>query len=289
MEKLYKVLNLPRKHGLLGIEVEVEGENLPTIPTGEWKFDKDGSLRGESGEYILRKPLNLKKTHEALDDLRLQLANSKLEWSFRTSVHVHVNVGSFTAKQINCFIYSYILLEELMLHYCGEGRIGNRFCLRIRDAEGLINALDRMFRRDWDLPVRDVYRYASINIDALCKFGSLEFRAMKGTLDKEKLETWTEALVRIRSFSQRYVSPQEIAKEFQSTPDDVWVRKIFGKRIADKLTEGVEDLSGMLSQNYSLSAILTKPKIVPVIQDKGEVLVDRMLEIQADIEQLVGF
>lgn len=258
MEKLYKVLNLPRKQGLLGVEVEVEGENLPKAPTGAWKYEKDGSLRGESGEYILRSPLNLKKTHEALDDLRKQLAESKLNWSFRTSVHVHVNVGSMSAKQINCFIYTYVLLEELMLNYCGPSRLGNRFCLRIRDAEGLINALEGMFRRDWHLPMRDEFRYASLNVDALGKFGSLEFRGMQGTLDKERLEIWTEALVRIRSFSQRFASPQEISEDFQQTPDDLWVKKIFGKRIADKLTEGVEGLSEMLSRNYSLSAMLAR-------------------------------
>lgn len=284
MEKLYKVLNLPRKLGLLGVEVEVEGENLPKIATGAWKYEKDGSLRGESGEYILRNPLNLQKTHEALDDLRKQLAESKLDWSFRTSVHVHVNVGSMSAKQINCFIYTYVLLEELMLHYCGPSRIGNRFCLRIQDAEGLVSALEYMFRSDWNFPMRDEFRYASLNIDALCKFGSLEFRGMRGTLDKERLEIWTEALARIRSFSQKYATPFDIAEGFRNTPDDVWVAKIFGKRIAEKLLEGVEDLSGMLSRNYSLSAMLSRDRsIVPVreapVIKPDMVGVDRFMEV----------
>lgn len=109
MQKVYMLLNKPRKAGLLGVEVEVEtlkGE-LPRIhdDLAAWNVTHDGSLRGESAEYVFKEPLGP-----------------------RASVHVHVNVLEMTKQQLDNFLYSYLLLEDVLMSFCGEGREGNRFC-----------------------------------------------------------------------------------------------------------------------------------------------------------------
>lgn len=52
--------NKPQE-GSYGIEIEVEGVNLPAVANNVWTTTHDGSLRGESAEYVLKKPLDIDK------------------------------------------------------------------------------------------------------------------------------------------------------------------------------------------------------------------------------------
>lgn len=258
MQKLYKALNKPLQQGLLGVEIEVEANDVLPMEMAAWNVTHDGSLRGaHAAEYVLKKPMSLPDTMTAIADLRKALEPAKLTWSFRTSVHVHMNVLNMTKKQVDCFIYSYLLLEEVLVAFCGKQREGNRFCLRVRDAEQLVTELSRfMAHPEFTFPNRDVYRYSSLNLDALKKFGSLEFRGMRGTIDKDVLDVWVNALVRLRSFSMKHSNIHEISDLFVSTPDDEFLELVFGKAIADAITPKNGKLSEMLSDTYSLTMAL---------------------------------
>ncbi len=50
----------------IGIEIEVEGESLPHVDTEVWKSEQDNSLRGESYEYVLRRPVPFEETQSVL-------------------------------------------------------------------------------------------------------------------------------------------------------------------------------------------------------------------------------
>lgn len=243
-------------NGLVGLEIEVEGEGLIHEHTPLWRADKDGSLRGENAEYILRKPLSYASALDALDILRSELfqRNAKIEWSFRTSVHVHINVLRLTHQQLSNFLYTYILFEELMVQYCGDNRVNNRFCLRIRDADGLVDAVRNLIF-DYRFPNPDQYRYASVNLDALGKFGSLEFRAMRGTLDKTTLETWIGSLVRMRSFAMKVENPEQVFKMYLEQGSALFER-IVGKKFYQELTKNIPDVEAAIDRNASLSMFL---------------------------------
>lgn len=256
--KLYKQLRKRLVNGLVGVEIEVEGEGLLHENTVEWRADKDGSLRGENAEYILQKPLSPPAVFKALDNLRDALVklNSKITWSFRTSVHIHLNMLRLTDAQIKNVIYTYLLLENILIEYCGEDRIGNRFCLRVADAEGFIDALHRYFTTN-RLPERDRYRYAAINLDALSKFGSLEFRSMRGTLDKETLETWIGSLVRLRSFAMKMESPEQIFQTYLERGGQEFLEMVVGKVNAKRFAEG-KNVDDYIDRGASLTMYLLR-------------------------------
>lgn len=243
-------------NGLVGLEIEVEGNSLVHKDFGDWKAEKDGSLRGENAEYVLRKPLSYAKALHALEDLRaaLDAQGAEINWSFRTSVHVHINVLRLTHQQLSNFLYTYVLFEELMVQYCGENRIGNRFCLRIRDADGLIDALAAWMKME-RLPNQDANRYASLNLDALLKFGSIEFRAMRGTLEEDVLRTWVGALVRMRSYAMKVESPEHIFQDYLKHGPALF-ENIVGKAVYQEMTKNVPDVEAAIDRNASLSMIL---------------------------------
>lgn len=230
MNKLLELLALNPQEGDFGLEIEVEGYNLPVIDTKNWKTEEDGSLRG-GREYIFRNPVTLPNVPKLLNSLTRALykAEAELSFSFRTSVHVHMNMQQCSYQQILNTIYTYILLEDPLMNFCGESRKGNRFCLRVEDAEYLITVLTGLFGggvRELGRIQKDITRYSAINIESLRKYGSLEFRAMEGNLNVSRLTTWVTALNNIREFACSHANPtsiynQYIAQEGQAFADTV--------------------------------------------------------------------
>jgi hypothetical protein len=218
MKKLLELLVLNKQSGDFGIEIEVEGRNLPDVDNAYWKTEADGSLRNGK-EYIFKKPLALKFVPKMLRILQGEFDNAgaQPDFSFRTSVHVHMNAQQLTYQQILNTIYTYLLLEAPLMNFCGEERKGNRFCLRLEDAEGMLEILTAMFG-DGERGFRNIYndrvRYAAINIESLTKYGSLEFRAMQGNLDVERITTWCTALSHIRDFACSQESPAHIYNQY---------------------------------------------------------------------------
>lgn len=217
MKKLNEALGLKGIPADVGIEIECEGENISAVTTSFWKTEQDGSLRGEyphqCAEFVLKKPILAAKVSDALDQLIGLQAEARFEFSYRTSVHVHVNCLDMSVDQILTFAYAYLIFEEPLLNFCGEGRKGNRFCLRLRDAENQLRPITWIIDSGFD-GVRQIeadrYRYAAMNLAALSKYGSIEFRAMRGNMDKDVLSTWVTALLELRAFALSFKNPKDL-------------------------------------------------------------------------------
>lgn len=213
-----------RIKGDVGIEIECEGKNLPDEIARDsgWSVVADGSLRG-GFEYIFRGAKHIKDVPKLLDVLNEKFKQEKsvLDFSFRTSVHVHVNCLDLNFVQVLNCIYAYALFEPALIHFSGEGRKANRFCLGIPDAEGLMDILHNLFQleiRGDDFPPfyqmykEDHVRYAAVNIGSLAKHGTIEIRSMRGTNDKAVLVPWANILVSIRDWAIKFNSPSDIYK-----------------------------------------------------------------------------
>lgn len=238
MKKLYELLNKEPNDGVFGVEVEVEGNNL-SPPSVGWKQVRDGSLRGEfpyySSEYVFIKPESLNTSIRMIHQLgkAMQDYGSKLKFSFRTSTHVHINVQHLTYPQFLTFLYTSALLENVLMHFCGKERINNRFCLRIQDAEEYIHELKQLFLSNNAIRLinEDRLRYSAINIGSVPKYGSVEFRGMRGTLDKDVLIPWLKIIYAIREFSVNQNSPHDVHDLFVRNSPEQFVKNIIGEEL----------------------------------------------------------
>lgn len=216
--------------GTFGVELEIEGSNLPDHIRGDnrWlNIGKDNSLRGEAYEYILANPLKLKECKNAIESFNDYFTEHKAipSFSFRTSVHVHVNVLDMTKTEIISFLYLSHLVENALVRYSGSSRIGNRFCLRTCDAEEKIKIL-KAFIRNKGFTSRfnsQQLKYSAINIAPLFEKGSIEFRSMRGTLSTEVLFPWLDVLENIKKLAIKH-SIDEVHKNPLK-----FAKKVFGK------------------------------------------------------------
>lgn len=234
--KLVDVLKYDMVKGEVGIEIEAEAKGnryFPQkIPNNYWSAVGDGSLRGICIEYVLKKPLSFEKANEALDVLQKAIIDEEVDmvYSFRAGTHIHLNCLDMTIGQILVLSSLYMSLENLLVEWCGNDRVGNHFCLRVKDAEGLLPFVARCFRDPicFTQLFSDDIRYASINFSSLIKYGSLEFRAMATEPDFNRIKTWIGILRRLQEKSKNIGSIEALLEEFSMGNPRDWVKEILG-------------------------------------------------------------
>lgn len=243
MKTVAKWFKLPSNKlcdGQIGLEIEVEGATLPR-PSRYWKVDADASLRGESCEYVLKNPLSLPQAKLALDHLGkcYTEASTVVYESVRAGVHVHINCQDLNIVQLYTFMTLYLALEPLLVHYCGSTREGNLFCLRSQDADYLPWVLAQAAQtKDFTSFDNEDLRYASMNVMALATYGSLEFRAMRGTADLEAIWTWVKLLHTLKVKAQGYDSPADIIFDMSGRGAEEFARHVLGDDLYPKVCVG---------------------------------------------------
>lgn len=214
----------------VGVEIEMEGHKFP-MEVPYWNAIPDGSLRGESIEYVFTNPQPRDKVGRVLETLEAMLkkAGTAINDSDRCGVHVHVNCQDLNTQQVLNFIILYLILEDILVRYCGEPREGNLFCLRAQDAEYLLQGLAQAQERgSLQKLQQDVFRYASVNVSAIGKYGSLEFRAMRTTADFSIIKNWVSILLAIKDTSLRYENPQDLVTGLSMRGASDFLRMVMG-------------------------------------------------------------
>lgn len=247
---------------LLGVEVELEGKNLYPIEDKGfmklWEAVPDGSLKvynpGEQAiEYRFVIPLNLQDTDSALYELQHHLGKKNVEIfdSGRTSVHVHVNCNNETMAVIYNYLTLSVIFDELLVSQNGQRRIGNNFCLRVKDAEGFVVSLAESVRHYGNLDaLQHNNRYSSINPMSLFKFGSVEFRSMECTIDRLRLIHWVKTLLAIKNAARTFANPAEIMGAFSQLGPERFFLNILGPQAIRYMR--VPDRHKMLFQGLRL-------------------------------------
>lgn len=217
----FKHVSKSKDDVVVGLEFENETEqdfDLPLIPG--WKFHPENSLRNFGFEYVLGPPVTIDKALQRTQDLFETLNRYKsgpMSNSLRTSTHVHFDMGHYTFADVSTFACVYWLLEDYLSGYCGEHRKGNLFCLRLKESAYLQNALATCIQAKYPFISQlcdQGYRYGSLNFASIPKFGSLEFRLMRGVDNSVEAAVWINALESIRQFALKFKNPLELKTSF---------------------------------------------------------------------------
>ena len=290
--------------GEIGLEIEVEGRGLPQQEHLDeyWTVKRDGSLRGESAEYVLSQPVARRTLPDALNylDRKMTELGTVPDMSYRTSVHVHVNQQGVRFRDLITEMVLYYIFEESLVGYCGPERVGNKFCLRARDAENIIQRLhDAVSQNNFGAIMDENIKYAAMNINALGRFNSLEFRAMRGTLDHTTILTWVRTLMCLKdaAISGRFASPVDVISSLSAMGTKEFTQSIFGpmsdivfadKDFHDHMYYGtrlVQELAYCVNWNHDPAQFESKskkPKKNAQLIDPDEGLQERIRQMQEE-------
>ena len=240
MKSLGEFYNTHIKRGDVGIEIECESDKeLPEIASKGWVSHHDPSLRGFSKEYVTANPVPITAVGEFLDNLTRLLDGYKINDSFRTSVHIHKNLLKYSPVQIWNALCAYWIVEELLYNYCGSNRINNTFCLRLRDAEAVLDAC--LYDISLDYPFKsfknnDTIRYGGANLAAIRKFGTVEFRGMRGTVDANVIKTWcTELSNLVDTAAIQFDSPEHLLDTFYKQDKEQFISRFLSFNFTEAL------------------------------------------------------
>ena len=247
------------KSGDIGIEIEVEGKRIPTDLQDKayklWTITGDNSLRG-GYEYVLRNPVKRNDVRSAIDLLigEFKRCDSKINDSVRAGVHVHINVQELYVVEVVNLMCLYYIFEECLVDYCGESRVGNLFCLRVKDAKYMLKCLINILqsKRMSELDSDDI-RYASMNLKALRRYGSIEFRSMRTPTDLSLIELWCNILIKLRDKAVVFNNPTEVIAEAQKGLDS-FASFVF-EDMYDELFKGDFDVSKLKHGLYNAQDI----------------------------------
>lgn len=220
---------------VLGLELEIEGSLPDRIPGDLWSVKQDGSLRGGL-EYVFSRPLGSARAKEALEVLEEHFKTVKAEpsYSFRTSTHCHVNVSNLELDEVKAIVVLYYLFEDYYINFCAPSRRHNRFCLTMQDATGICHLVNQ-FLTDERLPDNSRGKYSALNLCTLGTFGTLEFRALEGTNDWNRVFTWIRAIMALRKAGKHFGSVQAIMK---ASPRELLDQMFPTERLAEKFVDG---------------------------------------------------
>lgn len=284
--------------GEIGLEIEIEGGPFPEgeAPAG-WRVHHDHSLRGGGVEYVLRQPIRADRVENSLTALDRFLANVNKVFSYRTSVHVHVNIQQLTVRQWAAFIALFAILEEAVVDVIAPERAGNKFCLRFCDASYPIRFVADCIRssRIQDMRAVDM-KYASCNLTPLSTLGTLEFRAMRGNLDVGLLTDWVAFLVRLKEVASGIDDLRDFAARFSQAGPRMWLQETIGlpdnqivrgllalDGLEDKLYEGIR-----LAQDLCYCTDWTAD-VAPDPEPRVEVVLEDFEVMVAEPQQLNGW
>lgn len=182
----------------VGIEIEVE--NIAAAfndPYGVWSYRADGSLRNSGVEWV-SVPLKGPEIVAGLVDFFERIPHN-YHFSPRTSIHFHFDVRDKTLDQLKSIVLTYLAVEPLLYKFVGGDRDKNVFCVPLWETY-LVNDLSSFIEKRLIRESMQETRYAGLNLDAIRKFGTIEFRQLGGTDDLNKILTWINLLMRVYQF-----------------------------------------------------------------------------------------
>lgn len=240
-------LNRPLKTSMysdpIGIEIELEGANLPNdgyldgVKTSGgvgWLVKTDGSLRNGL-EYVIDGTCKNEDVPLLIHGLFsvFEKRGTRLVPSNRCSIHVHYNIGGLKVNAITSIFALWTVFEEPLLRWWGDARYKNHFCLSSKDENGSVEAWTT-FLRTGAFPEANGLRYTALNLVAIRKYGSLEFRGGGAVTSPEQGIIWTSFLYKLCEYAKdKYENPQNLAYDLSERGAAAILEDICGEEFED--------------------------------------------------------
>lgn len=238
----------------MGIEVELE--NAPSddlgpdrrkrflLPSGsvlelQHGIDahRDGSLRN-NGIELVTPPLRGENVSTAIRYMCTLADEQGWQASNRAGIHVHIDVQTLTIPELLNVLATYTLVEPALFRWIGEGRHDSLFCKAWTDdsvteeLEQYIQHLNMIERDGGGALWRMHTRYTALNLESIRKYGTIEFRQMRSTLDPDRMIKWCNIIQVMRSWAVANPLTRERVSEFNSA---TILREVFGPTLGNEL------------------------------------------------------
>jgi len=232
------------------MEHEYEGVKNRLLPehtfANFWNYHEEGSLKDNGAEYAFGTPLFGLDAINAIEWLVSHAKDSGWKCTKRTGIHVHLDVRDLIAAQLAGMCIIYGAAEPILYEWVGDGRDASHFCIPLFRADEALASTCTIIRSaiedDKDdghntLQAAEAFqRYCGFNLQALHKFGSIEFRQLQTTHDIDRIKTWVNILMSLKRAA--FKLPQSdgaVVRMIQRMGAREFLRYVFPENIAEQL------------------------------------------------------
>lgn len=289
--------------GDCGIEIEIEGDNLPQgLITKNFVGKGDGSLRN-GAEYVsgvlwrreVGREVNLLQT-------TLGKVGAVFQPSYRCSTHIHENYVNETFHSVLGAYVIWALVEPSVFRMIPAGRDGSLFCVPSYDAGDVPTFIDR-FCKDIAGGFRNGFRprgkYASQNITRLGPgeapaIGTLEYRIFPYTMDGDTIQQWCDWLGNLRGIVAAEKDPTFIGlvRWAEKNPLD-FLGRVFGKvpfskeeagNLVDFGARQAYEIARVINAAYKMKVVKERKKPTLMVGDEMPMHIDEFIPRVAEAE-----
>ena len=283
------------KEQLIGIEVEVDlipNENHPKVLAPYWNTVRDGSLISGK-EYVLASPLYGETLTKSINDF---FVAANLERSPTGSTHIHIDMleESVTAEMVQTLVLMVYALEPAIFATIDPSREFCGYTNKLSSApDSFLAAIFSITPEAQDqlkLVAQDVMgmgRYYGLNVLALNKYGSLEWRYFPTARSAEELSGWINLVMSFKKAAAAVQTADNLNDIFNDPHQYfAFIHQYFAQWADDMLTavpqqEAAKALYGALavSNSYKVredetkeldAKILASTKLMKKFAKKGQ-------------------
>lgn len=226
----------------IGIEIETEGwrgnafNEISTL----WTHKEDHSLRNNGREFVTIGNGLIGK--QIVDAVRMfcEWAN-KLQLSDgypRAGIHIHVDCTDMDVerKELQTFVGLYLLVEYALYEFAGPWRRHVGFCDALTESGVNVNALRTIWNNKDIKPgtfqnlVGNMDRYCGLNLAALHRYGTIEFRHLRTVYDPNIIINWINIILALKKAAQEWNPEQSVLAEFSRSGATGFVQKFMGNQ-----------------------------------------------------------
>ena len=212
----YPKYQLPLASTLCGVELEIDNPNnnegvvYPTCVAPVWKQTHDGSLNN-GYEYVLNAPLAGKQLTNAI--YQLFDHGTKTTRTFTGSTHIHVNViDGMRMNQLKTLVLLCYYFEDMLY---GVGDYSRKWCGFANPMATIpVNTMKDIFALNDLRSLRDALdatgRYYGLNLRAMDKYGSVEFRYFPTATSAEELLYWLKLVQLFKKAALETGTPKKL-------------------------------------------------------------------------------
>ena len=224
-ERLERCPAIREVDAVMGIEVEAEkvSPNLIESIPPFWTSVSDNSLRNQGREFLTvpADPETIRRSLVALMTLFRDGKFGTPDFSWRTSIHVHLNMREERVEQFLNFLVLYLLFEDSIFAFVGKDRQASNFCIPVQETD-MSYAISRMLVGKAQLPqcLGVWQKYSALNPRPILYNdhasgpgepmdsgkGTVEFRHLGGTYNLAQIIQWLNIVLSLQAASRHYSS-----------------------------------------------------------------------------------
>lgn len=206
----------------------------------------DHSLRGTSREFTFRGPYKGTQLLNAIVAMDEAARVFNFRGSFRTSLHVHLDVQDLVfPDEIVLIAVLYALAEPFIFKFIGSNRDSCNYCLpwygHPQHYETFVNVVKNKQQLGLIASTFKTYKqtnkYSGMNFFSLGDYGSLEFRHAPVTLQLSKIITWINIIMRMKKYvlEHKGLAPGAIIRNLQKYGPPTFFHDVFDFQAKDLL------------------------------------------------------